>query len=80
MLPGYHYFYLMELNKPATSLLSSGAATNNNNVGPGGDLNSAPMEEKGFGGGAGGPQGRLGLESNANALTVHKRPPKEETV
>ena len=70
----------MELNKPATSLLSSGAATNTNNVGPGGEPNAAPLEEKGFGSGAGGPQGRLGLESNSNALTVHKRPPKEETV
>ena len=54
----------MELNKPATSLLSSGAATNTNNIGPGGDPNAAPVESKGFGGDAGGPQGRLGLESN----------------
>ena len=63
-MAGYHYFYLMELNKPATSLLSSGAATNTNNIGPGGDPNAAPVESKGFGGDAGGPQGRLGLESN----------------
>lgn len=50
-------------------------------------------EEKGFGNGSGpggsnnnggalgmGGQGRLGLDSNGNALTVHKRQPKEETV
>ena len=47
-------------------------------------------EAKGFAGANGpstngmvlgmGGQGRLGLDSNGNALTVHKRPPKEETV
>ena len=53
---------------------------------------SAPSDEKGFGreGGPAGPNGaalgmgggagRLGLDSNGNALTVHKRLPKEETV
>ena len=53
---------------------------------------SATSDEKGFGReggpgannnaalGMGGGAGRLGLDSNSNALTVHKRLPKEETV
>ena len=52
-----------------------------------GGYGSNPAEEKGFGNGAGpqgalgmGGQGRLGLDDKGNALTVHKRQPKEETV
>ena len=50
-----------------------------NAVAAGGGFPSA--EEKGFSGNPGGAGlGRLGLDSNSNAMTVHKRLPKEETV
>ena len=53
-------------------------------------FSSVPSDEKGFGQGPSsnqntgalgiGAAGRLGLDPNGNALQVHKRPPKEETV
>lgn len=63
--------------------------TSPNNDGKSGAGFPSGTDEKGFGnGGPGsnigalgmGGQGRLGLDANGNALTVHKRQPKEETV
>lgn len=71
----------MPLVGPSLKLPGNLAATL---VSPNNNIDGKPFpsgaDEKGIGALGMGGQGRHGLDANGNALTVHKRQPKEETV